>query len=201
MPESPEDLYARVMAAADDEGRLPLPPVTTWDIFPWDGDLSVRPLRPPLPAEAPREGAGGSPCWKCTDPGRDVIWENERWTVSSTPAPTGLPLVLFLMSKEHLDYADLDDELAGECGRISVRLARIMERLEGIGRTHVMKVGDGFEHLHLWFFARPAGFEQVRGSSITEWDDVLPPVPEDIWRADLATVARHLATHDGHVVE
>lgn len=200
MPEKPQDLYARVMAVADAHGRLPLPPVTTWEIFPFDGDIAVRPLVAPLAAEEPREGEGGDGCGRCADPTRNVIWENERWTVSSTDAPTGMPLVVFLMPKEHLDYNDLDDDMAAEAGRISVWLSRILDGMDGIGRTHVYKVGDGGEHLHLWFFARPAGFGQIRGSSVTEWDDILPPGPEDVWRVDLAYVAKHLATHDGQAV-
>jgi hypothetical protein len=200
MPESPEDLYARALAAADSEGRLALPAVAEWEIFPFDGDLRVRPLAPPVVAEAPREGEGGRGCGRCADPGRNAIWENDRWTVSSTAAPTGMPLVVFLEPKEHLDYTDLDDDLASECGRVSVWLSRILEHLDGIGRAHVYKVGDGAEHLHLWFVARPARFPQVRGSSVTEWDDILPPGPEDVWRADLADVARHLASHDGRAL-
>jgi hypothetical protein len=201
MPESPEDLYARVMESADADGRLPMPPIATWDIFPWDGEISTRPLQPPVSEEPVREGApGGTPCGRCADPSRNVIWENERWTVSSTSSPSGMPLIVFLMPKEHLDYADLDDDMAAECGRLSVWLTRIIERLDGIGRVHVMKIGDGAEHLHVWFFARPAGLLQVRGSAVPEWDDILPPVPEEIWRADLAQVARHLATHEGRVV-
>jgi hypothetical protein len=197
MPESAEEIYARVVAAVGEDGRLPLPPIAEWEIFPFDGEIAVRPLEAPVAAEEAREGEDGSACGRCADPGRNVIWENERWTVSSTDAPTGMPLVVFLMPKEHLDYNDLDDDLAAECGRISVWLSRILEGLDGIGRTHVYKVGDGAEHLHLWFCARPAGFRQVRGSSVTEWDDILPPGPADVWRADLADVARHLASHDG----
>jgi diadenosine tetraphosphate (Ap4A) HIT family hydrolase len=200
MPETPEDLYARVLAAADADRRLPLPPVASWDIFPFDGDLAVRPLEPPADAEPPREGEGGVGCGRCADPERDVIWENERWVVTSTPAPTGLPLVLFLVPREHLDYDDLDDEMASECGRISVWLSRILDRLDGIGRTHVYKVGDGAEHLHVWFFARPARLLQVRGSAVPEWDDILPPGPEDVWRQDLARVARQLASHEGRAL-
>lgn len=201
MPETPQEFYARVMTSADAEGRLPLPPVATWDIFPWDGELTTRPLRAPVEAEPPREGTpGGTPCTRCAEPDRDVIWENERWIVSSTAAPTGLPLIVFLMTKEHLDYTDLDEDLAAECGRLSVRLTRIIERMEGIGRVHVMKIGDGVEHLHIWFMARPAALLQVRGSAVPEWDDILPPVPEDVWRADLARVAGHLATHDGRAI-
>jgi hypothetical protein len=45
--------------------------------------------------------------------------------------------------------------------------------------------------------ARTAGLLSTKGSFATEWDDILPPGPEEVWRADLAAVARKLATHDG----
>lgn len=197
MPESAEEFHARVRHAADTDGRLPLPSFTSWDTFPWEGVTRTRPLAAPLATEGPREGEGGVGCGACAEPERDVIWRNERWTVRSTGAPTGVPLVLFLMPREHLDLTDLSDEMAAECGRVSLWLARIVESLPGIARCHVLKIGDGAEHLHVWFMARPAGFPQLRGSFLAEWDDVLPPVPEDTWRADLVAVARHLATHDG----
>lgn len=200
MPESPEVLYARAIAAADAEGRLPTPPIAEWDTCPWDGDVRIRPLQPPAEAETPREGTDGVDCRICARPDRDAIWRNERWTVRSTHSPTGLPLVLFLVPHEHLDYTDLDDDHAAECGRISVWLTRIVESMPEIGRCHVIKVGDGAEHLHLWFMARPARMDQFRGSFAVEWDDILPPVPEEIWRADLAHVARRLASHEGRAL-
>lgn len=201
MPETPQAFYTRVMASADADGRLPMPAVATWDIFPWDGEVTTRPLLPPVDVEPPREGApGGASCGRCADPMRDAVWENDRWTVCSTRVPTGLPLIVFLMPKEHLDFTDLDDEMAAECGRLTVWLCRIIERMEGIGRVHAMKIGDGAEHLHWWFMARPLGQLQVRGSAVPEWDDILPPVPEDGWRADLAHLARHLATHEGRAL-
>lgn len=199
MPESPEDLYARVMRSADAEGRLPLPPVTEWDIFPWDV-TATRPLLPPVDAERPRHGEGGVDCARCADPELDAIWTNDRWLVASTPEPHGMPLVLFVIPHEHLDFTDLGDDLAAELGRLSVRLARIMEGLPGIGRVHVEKIGDGAEHLHVWFIARPERLPQVVGSPVVDWDDILPPVPEDVWREDLAYVARHLATHGGRAL-
>jgi hypothetical protein len=113
------------------------------------------------------------------------------------PAPKGLPLVLWLSTKEHLDYPEMGDELAGEYGRISTWLCRIMSNLPHIGRVHVNRWGDGSEHLHVWFVARPARLPHVLGSLAVEWDEILPPVPEDVWRADIADVVRRLATHDG----
>ena len=36
MAMTPDELYARVQLAADDEGRLPLSRMTGWDIFPFE---------------------------------------------------------------------------------------------------------------------------------------------------------------------
>ena len=35
------------------------------------------------------------------------------------------------------------------------------------------------------------------GSPAAEWNDILPPGPEDLWRADLHTVAVKLANWGG----
>jgi hypothetical protein len=52
----------------------------------------------------------------------------------------------------------------------------------------------------MWFLARPKDLLSVRGSFSPDWDDILPPGPEEIWRADLAEVARKLATHGGEAL-
>ena len=203
MPESPEDLYARVVAQVGEQGRLPMSPVAEWDVFPWevvDGELRPRVLQAPLSAEAPRAGdPGGPPCPTCTSDGADRIWENGRWTVRPMPR-SGLPLVLMLETREHLDYTDLDDDLAAEYGRISVWLSRIMSKLPYVGRVHVMRIGDGASHVHIWHVARPERLPNILGSLAQEWDEMLPPPPEEVWRADLKAVADRLATHDGHAL-
>ncbi len=200
MPESAEELYARVVAAADESGRLPMPPVEQSDIFPWevvDGALVPRVLGPPLDREEPRSGADGAGCFACAGDGEAVrIWENDRWKLTHPARPGGM-LVLWLLSKDHLDYSDMGDELAAEYGRISVWLCRIIERMPHIGRVHVCRWGDGAEHLHVWFIARPDRLSGVRGSMAVEWLDMLPPLPEEGWREDLRHVASRLATHDG----
>ncbi len=200
MPETAEEVYARVVAQVGEGGRLPTPPVTEWASFPWEGELITRKFLPPVEAEEPRAGEGGTTCWRCANPGAGVIWGNERWLVSSTQQPTGLPLVLFLQTREHMDFLDMDDDLASEYGRITNALHRIMSHLPNIGRVHVCKWGDGSEHLHSWFMARTARLTQTIGSFAAEWDEVLPPVPEDVWRADLHEVARKLANHDGEAL-
>ena len=63
---------------------------------------------------------------------------------------------------------------------------------------HVNRWGDGSSHFHVWFFARPGGFAQIKGSYAVEWDDILPPVDEDVRRADLHAVAAKLANWGGH---
>ncbi|HQR25858.1 MAG TPA: hypothetical protein PLP61_02360 [Nocardioides sp.] len=201
MPESAEEVYARVVATVGEGGRLPMPQVETWDVFPWevvDGALVPRVLRPPEEQEPARVGAGGRDCFNCAGDGSAIrVWENDRWKVTHPAKPGGLPLVLWLASKEHLDFPDMDDALAAEYGRISTRLCRIVERLPHIGRVHVCRWGDGSEHLHVWFIARTARLTQIMGSMAVEWEQMLPPVPEEVWRADIRTVAAKLANHDG----
>jgi hypothetical protein len=201
MPESAEEIYARVVAMVGKDGRLPTPHVEEWEVFPWEGDIQVRALRPPIAEEPPRMGApGGEPCWRCGHETENAIWRNDNWLVTSTAEPSGLPLVLFLESRVHMDFMDMDDEVASEWGRLCNTLHRVMSYLTNVGNVHVCKWGDGSYHLHTWFMARPERLPQVRGSAAADWDEILPPVPEEIWRADLHEVARKLATHDGEAL-
>ena len=197
MPESAAEVYARVVAAVGEDGRLPVPDTSEWDIFPWavdDGALVTRPLMAPG-EETARGGEGGRDCLSCAAV-HGAIWENDAWRVKHLK-PSGLPIVLVLETKDHLDYAQLDDEQAAAYGLLSVRLARIIESLPNIARCHVSRWGDGSSHFHVWFFGRIEGLLATRGSFAVDWDDILPPGPEDVWRADLAAVAHKLANHDG----
>jgi hypothetical protein len=40
--------------------------------------------------------------------------------------------------------------------------------------------------------ARPARMPQLLGSFAAIWDDVLPPLPDEVWRANCAIVAAEL---------
>jgi diadenosine tetraphosphate (Ap4A) HIT family hydrolase len=197
MPETAEEVYARVVAQVGEGGRLPMPPTHEWDIFPWEGEMVPKVLKPPVEAEEPRWGEGDKPCSCESDAPHNAIWRNDRWVVTSTEKPSGLPLILTLSPIEHLDFSDLDDDLAAEYGKVSNWLHRIMAGLPNIGRVHVCKWGDGGSHMHVWFIARTARLTTILGSPAIEWDEMLPPVPEDIWRADVHEVARKMATHDG----
>jgi hypothetical protein len=93
--------------------------------------------------------------------------------------------------------ADLPDQLAAELGVLTAHIVRHMEALEHIARAHVYRLGDGGAHLHVWFFARPEGQVQMRGSWLVVWDDLLPEYPADVADADAAVVAGALAASYG----
>lgn len=204
MPQTPEEIYANVVASVGEGGRLPMPPVHEWEMFPWeivDGRLEPKVLQPPLEAEEPRAGLRGEGCELCTEDGAEGrIWENWNFHVRRPTMPSGMPLVLWLNVNQHQDLPDLPDELAAEYGKVSVWLCRIMSNLPNIGRVHVNRWGDGSEHMHTWFIARPERLPGVIGSLALEWDQMLPPPPQDVWEADIATVAQKLANHDGRAL-
>jgi diadenosine tetraphosphate (Ap4A) HIT family hydrolase len=185
--ESPEELYER---AVDD---LRMPPVDEWDTFPFDGEMRPRKLLPPVDAEQPRYGVGGVDCYRCGLTDDDCVWTNERWLLHAPLETPGLPVIVLLAPREH--YAELDDlpePMAAELVPLISRVERAVYSVGEIGRVHVCKWGDGSEHLHWWFIARPARIPQLIGSFAAIWSDVLPPLPEDLWRANLAAVRRGL---------
>ena len=201
MAESAEQVHARLSQIVADGGGLAAPPSNAWDNFPWtvrDGEIVPRELAPPSD-DPPRKGEGAEQlCSSCADTNRDnVIWQDEAWRLKHFGQPSGLPLVLILEPRVHVDFGQLDDELASEHGRITSRLVRIVESLDNIARCHVLRYGDGGAHAHTWFVARTARLTGVIGSPVIEWDDVLPPGSEDVWRADLRTVGTKLANWGG----
>jgi diadenosine tetraphosphate (Ap4A) HIT family hydrolase len=122
----------------------------------------------------------------------DYLWTNERWRLFA-PQPNGLPVVVLLEAREHYaEPGDLPDELASDLGVMVARVERAVRSLPGIGRVHVCRWGDGSEHLHWWFMARPARFSQLIGSFAAVWDDVLPPTPDVVWRSNLDHVVQRL---------
>lgn len=186
MPEAPEQLYERARAA------LRTPPVEEWDAWPFAGPVRPRALEPPA-AEPPRPGEGGVDCPRCSRADDDYLWTADRWRLWALPEPTGLPVVLLLEPREHFaEPGDLPDDLAQELGLLLVRIERAVRSVGEIGRVHVCRWGDGSEHLHWWFLARPARLPQLAGIFAAVWDDILPPTPEDVWRENLAAVRRAL---------
>jgi len=182
--------------------RLPLPEIAHWDMFPFEGDLQIKMLDPPLMPEPARNGEpGGGECRVCAEPERGVLWRDERWQVRYLGTPTGLPAVLMLYPNEHYDLEDLPDDLTAEFGLMIRRLSLAMRSLDGVARVHVNRWGDGAEHLHVWFLTRPAGMWQLRGTCLAIWDDLLPPVPDQEWISNLRQVGNALAAGGGRSFE
>jgi hypothetical protein len=185
MPETPEELHARVA------GSLRMPPVGEWETFPFDGEMRPRRLEPPVAEEEPRNGVGGVDCFVCAKTEDDLIWHDEHWQLTAI-GPTGLPLVLILEPRQHCDIDTLPVELAAELGPLMQRIEHAIRAVPDIGRVHICRWGDGSEHLHWWFMARPARIAQLIGSFAAVWDEILPPVPEEIWRANVEAVTTAL---------
>ncbi len=179
----------------------PSPPdFITWPTFPFEGDIRVRPLDPPVDTEPARHGEDPEDCSACQAPDDAYIWVASRWRVRALDHPTGLPVVLILESRSHLDLGDLPNLLAAELGVMTVRLERAVRSLAGVARVHVNRWGDGSAHLHVWFLARPYGRLQLRGTFLSLWDDILPPIPEATWRENVALVAAWLGQFGGRTI-
>jgi diadenosine tetraphosphate (Ap4A) HIT family hydrolase len=194
---SPDEFYDHAVAAADGERRLPLARMTGWDISPFEPDgLRIAPLRPPVLPEPARQGEDPADCHACRNRD-DGIWFTDHWRMTRIPG-VGVPLVLMLEPRDHYDLAELPDELAAELGLLSARIVRHIEALPHISRAHLYRIGDGGAHLHVWFFARPQGQAQLRGSWLVIWDDLLPEYPAEAADADAEAVVEALiASHGG----
>lgn len=192
----PDEFYAHAIAAADDEQRLPLSRMTGWDVSPFEQDgLTVSRLRTPVLPEPDRHGEDPAQCSSCRRRD-DGIWFDEHWRLTRVGG-VGVPLALMLHPRDHYDLADLPDDLAAELGVLTTHVVRHMQDLPHIARAHVYRIGDGAAHLHVWFFARPAGQRQLMGSWLVVWDDLLPEYPAAEADVDASTVADALAASYG----
>lgn len=196
MPLTPEQFYDHALAAADGEQRLPLSRMTGWDISPFEQDgLRVSRLRPPVLPEPPRKDEDPATCETCARRD-DGIWFTDNWRMNRIPG-VGVPLVLMLYPRNHFDLGELPDDLAAEMGVLSAHVARHVEALPHVARSHVYRIGDGGAHLHLWFFARPQGQSQLYGSWLVVWDDLLPEYPAELADEDAVRVADALVASYG----
>jgi diadenosine tetraphosphate (Ap4A) HIT family hydrolase len=184
----------------ENPAAIPLPDFTRWPSFPFEGDMRVKPLAAPVNVEPARSGEDAAECVACNTPDDAYIWVSERWRVRAMDRPTGLPMVLILECRSHLDLGDLPNLLAAELGVMTVRLERAIRSLDGVARVHVNRWGDGSAHLHMWFLARPYGRLQLRGTFLSLWDDILPTIPEQQWRENLALVAAWLGEFGGRAI-
>ena len=183
-----------------DESPVALPAYVDWPIFPFEGTMRVK-TPTYVDSDRPRSGEpGGGPCRSCGE-GDDVfIWVDDRWRVRSRAEASVVPVLLFLETREHVDLDGLDDQQAAEMGLMIVRLNRAIRTLANVGRVQVYRWGDGAEHFHLWFYARPVGSMNLLGFGMPLWEPLLSPISEAEWRANLVTVARALAEGGGRAL-
>jgi hypothetical protein len=186
VPESPEQFWERA------RGGLRAPPVEEWEQWPFVGPVTPRELAPPEPEERPRHGEGGVGCRRCERGDTGALWSDENWIVAPLDEPHGLPVIVLLETRAHYDFHELPPNLAAELGPLLLRVQAAVYAVGDIGNVHVCRWGDGSEHCHVWFMARPARLPHLIGSFAAIWDDVLPPLPEDLWRANLELVRRAL---------
>lgn len=201
--ETPEEFYARVAAATDDDGRLPVAveEMPGWDIYPYETDaLRIKPLRPLADAEPVRRGERAEDCW-CADPSPPapsggVAWSNAQWRLV-VPEESRVPINLWLEPLTHCDLATVPADLAAEMGRLIVEVAAAVEQVPSVGRCQLYRFGDGGAHLHLLFLGRPRRILQFRGSPMLDWEENLPLVPAEVHRANAAYVGGRLVERVG----
>ncbi|WP_427890406.1 hypothetical protein ACQHIV_00130 [Kribbella sp. GL6] len=179
--------------------RMSAEPLVGHPFFPFEGDIQVVPLAEPVLPEPPRGGENGEDCWSCAQPDRDVIWRDDQWKLKAVK-PSGLPFVAILEPRDHYRLDNLPPELTATLGPTIQRVAKAIQDLDPVARTHFNRWGDGSEHFHLWFQARPLGMMQLRGAMIAAWDDLLPPIPAEEFAANARQVAAALAESGGEAI-
>lgn len=195
MPETPQEWYARTRSTIDTSGYREAD-LESWSSWPWTGKLRAKPLDPPADEEPPRGGAGGRDCHTCEsarslDPGY-VLWHDSSWMLGLPLESRALPFALFLMPRRHADLQDLTTEEARRQGELLSAVEQAACAVLPVPRIQVARWGDGGEHLHWWLYARPTGMLQLRGTFLSHWDELLPPVPAEIFRADQHLVVAEL---------
>ena len=205
MPETIEEYFARVMAAADDEGRLAIPAdgIPLWDVFPFEAEgLRLKPIEPLAEADEPRHGEDPTQCQCAQSQAEDewAVWTDDRWKVRLFEK-SGAPLVLMLSPLAHHDFTTLPLDRAAEMGQIMVALGAAIEALPTVARVHVSKWGDGGAHAHVFFIARPTRIPQFRGTMMAVWDDFLPRVPGEVRDANArAVIGGLVSTYGGRAL-
>ena len=101
---------------------------------------------------------------------------------------------MILETRAHYEFHHLPDELQAELGTMLVKVQRAVYAIGDVGNVHVCRWGDGSEHFHVWFMARPARIPQLIGSFAAIWDDVMPPLPDELWEANLALIREALTS-------
>jgi diadenosine tetraphosphate (Ap4A) HIT family hydrolase len=162
--------------------------------FPFEGDVRVKQLQPRQVPEPDRSGLTPQTCSACAAPDESYVWTDDHWRLRGMGEPSPVPGIVLLEPRDHHDsYVDLPPERLAEIGPLTARVERALLSLGDVARVHVARYGDGGAHFHLWFFPRPLGQLQLRGSMLPVWLDVLPPVEPEIEAATLRRIAAALA--------
>ena len=150
---------------------------------PWIGadenTLPLKQLSPPVLPEPPLSGVDGVGCVACGRPADDwTVYEDESWRVRALHRDMTFPGTAMLESVRHAKgVADLTLEEAAGFGVMCQRVTQaLLARPKGgpgygdgqVGRVHMHFWGDGGEHFHVWFFPRPLGYLDLRGSYLVE---------------------------------
>lgn len=163
--------------------------LTEFESWPFSEMGPPRPLDPPVSIEPPRHGEGGTDCLPCERPDDDYLWVDDHWRLWLFEKSPFLGVVQ-LQPRRHVEsIADLPPDLAAGFGPMVGRVQRAIESLGGIGNVHVNDWGDGGAHLHIWFYPRPYGQLQLRGTFFPVWSFTLPDRPVEETRA----AGRHIA--------
>ncbi|MBW3639668.1 MAG: hypothetical protein KY451_07465 [Actinobacteria bacterium] len=191
------DISNRARSAYGPDGRLTLPHTAHWPIFPFEVDgVRMRLVGDPVLPEPPRHGEDPQECSTCHSGDDRFVWSDRRWRVSMSDEPMSLP-TLMLHTREHIDFDALTDEAAAEMGVRLIWMQRALASIEGVGRVHVAKWGDGGAHLHIFVIARPRGMLQLKGMFLTTWLHALPPLRPELWTAIRAHVRTALEAAAG----
>lgn len=180
--------------------RLSAQPLLDDPLTAFEGDLRLAPVAPMLVPEKPRHGElDPSECGHCTPGDWGWIWRDELWHVGSPPA-FGIPFWAGLAPNEHVRLHEMGPELLASMGPVVQRLARAIQELEPVARTHFSRWGDGSAHFHMAFMGRPLGMMQARGYMLPVWDDVLPPGDPELIKASQRQVAEAMAATSGEAL-
>lgn len=192
----------QVPAASPFHSRLPigerLDASALTEGLPWAfEEITMRPLEPMLVPEAPRGGeTDRSECGPC-QPTPNTIWHDDLWQVYASPEPSGLPFIGALSPRDHWLLEDAPVEVLAAIGPLMQRMSDAVKSIPGVARCHFGRWNDGSAHLHMWSLARPAGMMQGRGAALAFWDDVLPPMPQEMADEHIRIVAEALAAGGG----
>ncbi|MEU9014764.1 hypothetical protein AB0D12_34485 [Streptomyces sp. NPDC048479] len=89
--------------------------LTSWETFPFTGELRVKPLTAPVLPEPPRSGEGGpGECRACASPVEESLWADDHWRLDAVGNQDRLPVVVMLRPHSHHDVTDLPAERAEE---------------------------------------------------------------------------------------